>query len=71
MSEHYCPVASFTMATTVKESQGFLWNRNSGFVYGYWSVTWDILVRLKKSVTEMFKSYDKQNTDSQPNSSCF
>jgi len=37
ISEHCCPVASFTVATRAEESQGFLWNRNSGFVYCYWS----------------------------------
>lgn len=29
ISEHQCPATSFTLATTERESQGFLWNRNS------------------------------------------
>lgn len=74
MSEHHCPAASFTTTTTVKESQGFLHTRNSGFVYSYWSsATWPILVRLKKkkSVTTPLKPYNKQIFVSHPNSLCF
>lgn len=33
ISEHHCPATSFTLATTERESQGFLWNRNSRFVF--------------------------------------